>query len=88
MKNKIHIDGNNYGDYLILEKKKNNMVYIEVGHCCVVYLRAEMPTEILTATLANTLIGDTKDWKLPWDEDYNNSLKKKVKKFDFWGKEK
>ena len=67
--NRFYIEGNGGGDHLIITPTKDeNVVHIEVGHCCVVYLSASVPVEFLTAVLA----------------EYDTTEKIKQKLIDVW----
>lgn len=53
--NSIYLEGNNGGDFLNIQQTQKqideNTCHIEVGHCCVIPLRAVVPVEYLTALL-------------------------------------
>jgi adenosine/AMP kinase len=78
----IEIEGNNGGDYLKISHAGDNLVNIEVGHSCVVTVRACMPVEILTS-----LISRWKEQDLPWAEDFNQKILSQVREYNFWGEE-
>jgi len=45
----FYIDGNNGGDYLLLKKTdQDDMVELEIGHCCVKSLRVKVPLPVIT----------------------------------------
>lgn len=69
----IEVQGNKGGDYLKIEPRGGNLVYVEVGHCCVVTVKQEMPVEILTAVLTQW-----EEIELPWSDTLNDSLLKQV----------
>lgn len=52
----IFIEGNNGGDYIKIlqtEKlKKEELIYLEVGHSCVVFIKKVLPVSLITAILA------------------------------------
>lgn len=81
----IRIEGNKGGDYLIIAEHKDNLVKMEIGHCCVVHGRLILPIEIITAILADlftdlTLNSDQAIEKIPWDEEHTRFLMKQIKK--------
>ena len=66
----VYVSGNNGGDYLRIVDLGDDEVYLEVGHCCVVFHRKVVPVAVLTALLAEKLDGV----ELPWSDDLNESL--------------
>ena len=66
-------EGNKGGDYLRLRLVKENLVDVEVGHCCVVTVRKRMPVEILTA-----IISTWQSFDLPWEDEVNDALLSQV----------
>ena len=57
---RIRLEGNNGGDYINLSQTtyqaNKNVLFIEVGHCCVVMLRAEIPVEFLTSLISKFML--------------------------------
>lgn len=92
---RFYLEGNKGGDYLALEVQPDGRVFIEVGHCCVVYVRKIVPVEILTSVLATALTNpDPTKWELDWDStfqdsDYADGLRGKVSapSHPFWVEE-
>ena len=86
---KIFVEGNNSGDFIKIEHIKNNLIRLEIGHCCVYVFNHEIPVEILAALLSQIsfFINDEKELlrKIGWnaDSEYTYKLLKQVKKFKF-----
>lgn len=86
----LRIEGNNGGDYLEISSAGNNLVLLEVGHCCVVTIRHIVPVEFITAVLAravlehNTIQGAIT--ALPWAGVFTEKLAAQVKAVDRLGK--
>jgi len=59
MKN-IYLEGNNGGDYIKIaqtkEQEKISCCNIEIGHCCVLLLNAQVPIEFITSLFANFVL--------------------------------
>ena len=81
---RFYQEGNKGGDYLALEVQEDGRVFIEVGHCCVVFVRKIVPVEILTSVLGQALTQpDPSRWDLDWDgalgdNEYANRLREAV----------
>ena len=79
----VYIEGNKGGDYLRIAHIKDNMVRLEIGHCCVVTISHEIPVEILTSLLCKaTNYGDFENVELPWDDEFSQKLKAQVRKIN------
>lgn len=54
----FYLSGNNDGDYIRLVQYKSqeeeSTIYLEVGHCCVVMARHQIPIEYLTKLVADS----------------------------------
>lgn len=78
--------GNKGGDHIILrETRDDDLLKLEVGHCCVVEFRGIVPVEFVTATLANAL----HEWrsgtlKLGWKPEYEREILDKIKPLFEW----
>lgn len=48
----IEVRGNNGGDFFRIDHIGDDEVFIEVGHCCVVCQRVEIPISLLTYVLS------------------------------------
>lgn len=86
----IYLEGNKGGDYVLLQQseqqKKNSVCFLEVGHCCIVYIKAVVPVEFITALFAEfeaATVGKTLASRilsrLPWEESFNEELANKVR---------
>lgn len=88
----LRIEGNNGGDYLEISPASDNLVLLEVGHCCVVTIQHIVPVEFITAVLAravlehNTVQGAIT--ALPWGQtgDFTAQLAAQVKVVDRLGR--
>lgn len=79
----IYIEGNKGGDYLRIALIKDNIVQLEIGHCCIVTISHEIPVEILTSILSKaTDYGHFEDLELEWDDEFSQKLKAQVKKIN------
>lgn len=74
----FYAEGNKGGDYLKITKLKDNLVELEIGHCCVVSLHKIVPVEFLTGTLTNIEIYDggveNAIEKIGWDRVFTTGL--------------
>lgn len=56
----IFLLGNNHGDYVKIqqtaEQAEKSCFNLEVGHCCVVVLRSQVPTEFLASLISNFML--------------------------------
>lgn len=56
----FYLDGNKGGDYIKLRQNvwqhDYDCVDIEVGHCCVVVLKAQVPVEFLTSLICKFML--------------------------------
>ena len=82
MSESIYVKGNNDGDYLFIKPLKDNMLGIEIGHCCVVSVRHEIPVEVVTAILTKASFDDFKDGVEGWPDDFSSELKNKIRKLN------
>ncbi len=88
---KIFVEGNNSGDFIKMEHVKNNLIRLEIGHCCVYAFNHELPVEILASFLAKIsyALEDEKTLlrELGWssNSEYNYKLLKQIKNLNFWG---
>ena len=99
----IHLEGNNGGDYVTISQSKaqgkRSCFFIEVGHCCVVTLRAVVPVEFLTSLLSKFMLmgsdgmGRSTDDKLSdfarevfidCSKDYTDDKLSKIVERGFW----
>lgn len=73
-KKEFRMEGDNGAEYLIIQETKPGRVFIEVGHSCVVYLRAEMPIEMITSALADAV---NRNWESvnEWESEYADKLR-------------
>ena len=82
---KFYVEGNNGGDYLQLEHIRDNVVMLQIGHCCVVTVNHEVPIELITSALTNLFLEhDNKatqwqNWKPGWARDFVNKLRSQIK---------
>ncbi len=74
----MRIEGNNGGDYIDIEPIKGNVIKLEVGHSCGVYLRLIVPVEFMTLAIAKVMddFGGVEDFiqSSSWPVDFKNSL--------------
>ncbi len=90
--NKIFVEGNNSGDFIKIEHIKNNLIRLEIGHCCVYVFNHEIPVEIIAALLAKISYAleneKTLLRELGWSSNskHNYDLLKQIKKINFYGK--
>ena len=58
--NSIYLNGNKGGDYVKIsqtkQQEKISCCDIEVGHCCVVVLRAQVPVEFITSLFCEFML--------------------------------
>jgi hypothetical protein len=78
---RFYIEGNNGGDYLLLEKTdENDIVFLDIGHCCVHTLRIKVPVAVLT--LMFTEIFSEEDLqefvRNNWPTPYGEELAKRI----------
>jgi len=79
MNKEFHVEGNNGGDYLKLkETGEEGMIHLEIGHCCVITFKGEVPVEVLTSMLSQ--IFDSGVLQLPWAREFNEKLLAKIVK--------
>ena len=80
----VNAEGNNGGDFIVIEDRGNGLLYIRSGSCCVMTIDAIVPVEFLTSTLERVLLEndldvkkviDTSGWSTPFREE----LKAKVR---------
>lgn len=73
----IFLSGNNYGDYVKIqqtaEQAEKSCFNLEVGHCCVVVLRSQVPTEFLASLISKFM--------LTGDGGFSRSTKDKLRDF-------
>lgn len=76
-------EGNNGGDYLVIEKLKDGMAYVEIGHSCVMTVSKVMPVEVLTSILSRVFFnGDPKvEDMIEWGGSYKKDLLSKIKDY-------
>ena len=80
----VYADGNNGADYIKIENAGEGLINLDTGHCCIVSLQAIVPTEFLTALIANKLMEHNGNINsvidsFGWDKEYTDQLKSKVK---------
>lgn len=81
----VYAEGNQGGDYIKIENVGDGLIDLDTGHCCVVSIKAVVPTEFLTAIIANKFlehngcINSIID-SFGWNKEFTNQLKAKVKK--------
>ncbi len=86
--NEFRAEGNHGGDYIKIQTIQSDgsplqdgMIILEVGHCCVVYIKAIVPVEFITSILANSLdihanLGDV--MRANWNTNYGKVLADKI----------
>lgn len=94
----IYLQGNKDGDYirLIQHKRQENSctAYIEVGCCCVVTMRHEIPVEFITNLFTQVVLKHNGADKAAeeifksYDNSYRTDRIRKVKKWDGFGEER
>jgi hypothetical protein len=52
-KKRLCIEGNNGGDYLLIEPTEDNLLHLKVGSSCVVTIDAIVPVEFITHVLSD-----------------------------------
>ena len=76
--NRFYIEGNNGGDYLVIEPLPDGRIHLEVGHCCVIGIDHIVPVEFITSVLSAAVIehGSVKAVmeSMRWDRDYIEQL--------------
>ena len=82
--NRLHLEGNNGGDYLVIEPLPDGRIHLEVGHCCVVDIDHIVPVEFITSVLSAAVIehGSVQAvmGAMRWDHDYTEHLVAQVEK--------
>ena len=78
---RISVQGNNDGDYLLIEERGDGMVALEVGHCCVVCISHLVPVELITAALTEML---DYEYTQGWPSDFEEKLRGQVRKLERW----
>jgi hypothetical protein len=80
----IYVEGNKGGDYLSIKPTGGNLLSLDVGHCCVVYTRAIVPVEILTALIGqNFCSNNPAEWPIDsWTSGFNEELRGQIKILD------
>jgi len=72
----VEFQGNNGGDYVKISQtvgqSKESCLNIEVGHCCVVTLRAVVPVEFLTSLITKFMFTDTEGMSRATDDKRNH----------------
>jgi hypothetical protein len=75
---KVEIEGNNGGDYLTVEPIGGNLLYLEVGHQCVIHIAHTVPVEFVTAVLAKAMSAHSDIegaiQSIDWPENYVQKL--------------
>jgi len=84
----VYAEGNNGADYIKIKNAGDGLIDLDTGHCCVVSIQAVVPTEFLTALIANKLMGHNWDINsvidsFEWDKEHTDQLKAKVKNYNF-----
>jgi len=75
--NGCFVSGNNGGDNLTIKHLKDNMVYINVDHCCVHCFSGYVPIEVLTFLLSSVdFVEAIKNSE--WPDDFKEELIKQV----------
>ena len=86
-------EGNKGGDYFLIEKiedgKDDDIVNIEIGHCCVVYVDIQLPVAVLTALIGEYLqheddVADLFNKKIHWSKEYMKELTDQIKPSKKW----
>lgn len=74
-------EGNSGGDYIVIEKLKDGMAYIEIGHCCVMTVSKIVPVEVLTSILSKIFFeGNPKvEDIIGWSGEFKKQLLEKIK---------
>lgn len=80
----VTVTGNNGGDYIKFHSSSDeydNIVHLEVGHCCVVTVNTKIPVEILTSLLSTAINGSklVDPSVLEWPAKYNEELLTQMK---------
>jgi hypothetical protein len=72
----IYLEGNNGGDYIkISQTKKQEAIsccQIEVGHCCVVVLRSQIPIEFLTSLICKFMHTNQEGFSRSIDDEFSD----------------
>lgn len=72
------IEGNNGGDYINIQPVGDNLVRLEVGHCCVVSFSGIIPVEILTTMISDSAHTKfTKELAL-WPKAFGDELMRQI----------
>jgi hypothetical protein len=72
----IHLEGNNGGDYIKITQTKEqesiSCCQIEVGHCCVVILRSQVPVEFLTSLICRFMLTNQEGFSRSMDDKFSD----------------
>lgn len=79
----VYAEGNNGGDYIKIENKKDGLIHLEVGSSCIVLLDKIVPVEFMTGVLNNTMFENDFDINkiidnFGWEQKFKDKLKEKV----------
>lgn len=87
---RIYVEGNNGGDYLLMRPLGDNRVFLEIGSCCVVTIRHIVPIEFVTGALTEFILKAGRAYsqenmedafrKLGWQNDFRDKLLSQVRK--------
>ena len=88
---KFYLSGNNDGDFIRLvqykSQEKDCTVYLEIGHCCVITVRHQIPVEYLTTLITENVLkhsdihGAVKDVFKDFSNEYTEDRISKVKEW-------
>lgn len=83
IKTYVRAEGNNGGDYIDIERRKNGTIKLEAGSCCVKFIDAIVPVEFLTGILMNMIMEYNSLEEIidsfNWSSEYKEELKLKIR---------
>ncbi len=74
--NSIRLEGNNGGDYFLIQQLSDGRLHLEVGHCCVIIFDSVIPVEVFTLLINQAMIssGSLKKLLSVWDGNFKKEL--------------
>lgn len=83
---RLYVEGNNGGDFLEIVPLDDNLIHLEIGHCCVKSIRAIVPVEFVTAILTNAVLehNGIKEamMSVNWPDEFKIELTSQIRKLD------
>lgn len=80
---RISAEGNNGGDILEIELLGDNLIRLELGHCCIKTVNHIVPVEFVTAVLTQAIIQaggiEQAMRSIQWSPDYVERLVNQIK---------